>query len=309
MLSGRSLHLRLPATSANLGPGFDTAGLAMELWLEIEAEEAASETIEASGRDVDAVRRLDGNLILDTYRQLAAHGPALRLRIRNDIPLGMGCGSSAAALLAGVLLANHFGELGLTPDEVLNEACRREGHPDNVAACFHGGFTVSSIEPDGRVVAASFGGKLDWQLVLVMPTEGLSTAVARNLLPERYPRAEAVANVQATAMLVAAFALGRLDLLTAGTRDALHQPYRSQVCPLLPQLLPLSGSGGVRSVTLSGAGPAVLLILDPGASLPDVHAAILEATGVPVPELVGTRIARGTQITTRNQEQVTEDTC
>ena len=208
-----------------------------------------------------------------------------------------------------MLLANHFGLLGWTQDQVLNEACRREGHPDNVAACFHGGFTVSSAEPDGRVVTASFGRELDWQLLLVLPPESLSTAVARNLLPDSYSRAQAVSNVQATAMLVAAFAQGRPDLLVAGPRDNLHQPYRSQVCPLLPRLLPLCGSGGVCSVTLSGAGPSVLLILEPATSLQEVKAAVLQAAGAPVPELVVTRIAPGMQVAVGNQAQVTEDTC
>ncbi len=173
----------------------------------------------------------------------------------------MGCGSSAAALLAGVLLANFFGELGWADERVLDEACRREGHPDNVAACYFGGLTASSMR-DGRVTAASFGQGLGWRLLLALPQASLATEKARSLLPDFYSRADVVENIQATALLVSAFALDRPELLAQGTRDRIHQPYRSGACPMLPALAGLGGHEGVCSVTLSGAGPAVLLILD-----------------------------------------------
>jgi homoserine kinase len=273
-----SLRLKLPATSANLGPGFDALGLAMRLYLEIEAVVAPHMHIVAGGRDAAQVGSLERNLMLKTFRDLAPHAPALHLSVRNEIPLGMGCGSSAAALLAGVTLANHFGELGMTSAAVLAEACRREGHPDNVAACFYGGLTASAMV-DGRVTAASFGEALDWRLLIALPGEGLATSQARAMLPDTYSRADAVANVQATALLVSAFALARPDLLAAGTRDRIHQPYRSAACPLLPRLLPLAGNGGVFSVTLSGAGPSVLLICDPAAHSAALIQKIREAAG------------------------------
>jgi homoserine kinase len=284
----RSIRLKLPATSANLGPGFDALGLAMRLYLEIEAREAAEFCIRASGRDAALVGSLERNLMLETYRQLAPHGPALDLTIVNGIPLGMGCGSSAAALLAGVFLANHFGELGMVPEEIVAEACRREGHPDNVAACFYGGLTASSME-DGQVTAASFGADLPWRLLLALPGEGLATSEARALLPDFYTRADAVVNIQATALLVSAFALDRPELLLAGTRDRVHQPYRSVACPLLLRLLPLAGKEGVFSVTLSGAGPSVLLIV--GADRTATIAAICAAAGDPGLEVLETGIA------------------
>ncbi len=253
------LHLRLPATSANLGPGFDALGLAMRLYLNVEAHEAAETTIHATGRNPELVAALERNLILTTYRDLAPDAPNLHLAIHNEIPLGMGCGSSAAALLAGVHLANHFGRLCLTPQQVLEEACAREGHPDNVAACFHGGMTVSSME--GReVTTATFGHDLNWRLLLALPNTSLATEKARALLPETYSRADAVANIQSTALLVSAFAQDRPELLAAATRDRLHQPYRGTACPLLPALLPLAGTPDFYAVTLSGAGPSVLLI-------------------------------------------------
>ncbi|MGI4830972.1 MAG: homoserine kinase [Janthinobacterium lividum] len=302
------LHLRLPATSANLGPGFDAAGLAMELWLEISAEPAKQDALLATGRNADLVGSLRKNLILQTYHALAPEGPPLRLILKNDIPLGMGCGSSAAALLAGVVLANEFGGLAWTPLQVLEEACRREGHPDNVAACFHGGFTVSLIAPNGTVEAASFAADSGWRLLLAMPTESLSTSVARALLPDQYSRQDAVRNVQGTALLVAAFAQGRGELLQSATEDFLHQPYRRQVCPLLPRLLPLSGVDGVYSVTLSGAGPSVLLICGAEVNMADVRTRVEELAKDLAPELVEIRIASGMQVSRIGSPQVTEDT-
>jgi len=286
-------RLKLPATSANLGPGFDALGLAMKLYLEIEALPAPAMHLVAGGRDAALVGSLERNLMLDTYRELAPHGPALHLAIRNGIPLGMGCGSSAAALLAGVFLANHFGELGMSPEERMAEACRREGHPDNVAACFFGGLTASAME-DGRVTAASFGAGLDWRLLIALPGEGLATTKARALLPAMYSRADAVVNVQATALLVSAFALNRPELLLAGTQDRLHQPYRSLACPLFPLLHPLAGTGGVHSVTLSGAGPSVLLIVSGTVDQAAVINRIRASAGDPVLEVLETGISVGT---------------
>lgn len=287
-----SLHLRLPATSANLGPGFDALGLAMSLYLDVEASAAPAFSIEATGRDARLVGSLSHNLIVDTYRDLVADGRPLRLRVHNEIPLGMGCGSSAAALLAGVMLASHFGELKLTPQAMLEEACRREGHPDNVAACFRGGLTVSSALK-GEVTTATLGTELPWRLLLAVPRDSLATAEARALLPDHYARAEVVGNIQASTLLVAAFALERADLLQAGTRDFVHQPFRSRACPLLAALLPLAGHAGIYSVTLSGAGPSVLLICDAHVGLEVILDAVRGAASDPDLEILEARIAPG----------------
>ena len=281
----KAVKLRLPATSANLGPGFDALGLAFSLWLEIEAEESQEFSLRAVGRDAALVGSLERNLMIDTYRNLVPDGPALSLRVTNGIPLGMGCGSSAAALLAGVLLANFFGELGWSGPQVLDEACRREGHPDNVAACYFGGLTASSMQ-GGEVTAATFGESLDWRLLLALPHASLATEKARSLLPDFYSRADVVDNIQSTALLVAAFALDRPELLRVGTRDAVHQPYRSEACPLLPALAGLVGEDGVCSVTLSGAGPAVLLILDRAANEDVVRAKVSAAGGALLREIL-----------------------
>jgi homoserine kinase len=295
------ITLRLPATSANLGPGFDTAGLAMALTLTIDAQASPDAdgpplTIEATGRNADRVSRTGNNLIFETYREVLSRAGQtavpLQLRVHNEIPLGMGCGSSAAALLGGVLLANHFGRLGWDLQACIDEASRREGHPDNVAACALGYMTLSAVA-GGSVTTATCGQNLMWKLLLALPAGSLATERARALLPIAYTRADAVGNVQRTALLVAAFALNRGDLLHLAMQDRLHQPYRLEACPLLPLLLPLAGAEGVLGVALSGAGPGVLLIADATADTGVICDRIRSAADDPGLEIIETRIAAG----------------
>jgi homoserine kinase len=281
------LKLKLPATSANLGPGFDALGLAMDFALHVDARESEVFTIHATGHNAAQCGDVADSLVLETYKSvLNGQGidpSPLHLDLHNEIPLGMGCGSSAAALVAGVALASHFGGLRWTREQVLTEASLREGHPDNVAACVLGGLTVSSMETpgDGPVVidALSITPAVSWPLLVVMPDASLSTKKARALLPESYSKADAIANVQRVAMLTASFAQGRGDLLVRAMDDRMHQPYRSGACPLLPRLLPLAGRDGVLGVALSGAGPSVLLILKNGSVVEDVNISIRRLLG------------------------------
>ncbi len=286
-----ALHLKLPATSANLGPGFDALGLAMDFALHIDARESDRYSIAATGRNAARIEDASTSLVLQTYRSvLAGQGidpTPLHLDLHNEIPLGMGCGSSAAALTAGVALAAHFGNLRWTRDQILREASIREGHPDNVAACVLGGLTVSSMSQaeEGPVIvdALSIHPPTAWPLLVVMPESALSTKKARALLPDHYSKADAIANVQAVAMLTAAFSQGRGDLLARAMADRLHQPYRSAVCPVLPRLMPLAGHDGVLGVALSGAGPSVLLILRDHAQIDATKEAITSALDAEAP--------------------------
>jgi homoserine kinase len=282
-------RLRLPATSANLGPGFDAVAVALDFYLEIEAEPAAEFSIAATGRDWERCARLDDNLILEIYKGLlASHGKPivpLAIRMENGIPLGMGCGSSAAGRLAAVALAVHFGQLGWSSERILEEACVLEGHPDNAAACWLGGFVTAAFE-DRTVHVARVEPPAAWRAIVVLPAEPLATSKARALLPESYSRADAVANIQSVAMLGLAFEQGRGDLLRIAMRDRIHQPYRAPVCVLLPRLLPLAGNHGILGAALSGAGPAMLVIVSEE-SVAEASAAILGAvTGLPEPELL-----------------------
>ena len=299
----RGVRLSLPATSANLGPGFDAVGLALSMRLTIEAQVASSFQIEATGRDAALCGALERNLILDTYRDVLAQTGGkelpLRLKLHNEIPLGMGCGSSAAALLAGVALADHFGGLHMGDEGIVAEASRREGHPDNVAACWYGGFTVSAQEGDA-VKVATFGLDLEttggWEMLLAVQATSFATEKARALLPESYSRADAIFNVQRASLLVAAFAQGRLDLLKTAMQDKMHQPYRGKACPLLERLLPLMADSEVAGVALSGAGPSVLVFLGDGTTLLEAETRVQGLVDSEV-ELLPVRIAPGVERT------------
>ncbi len=151
-----------------------------------------------------------------------------------------------------------------------------EGHPDNVAACWHGGLTVAAGAEEPLAIV-SIPPPPHWRAFLVLPETPVATAKARSMVPQSYVRQDVVSSVQNVALLTAAFALDRADLMQLATRDRLHQPYRGQLCPLLPALLPLAGSHGVMSVTLSGAGPAVMLLTqEPHAADENLKEAILE---------------------------------
>jgi homoserine kinase len=255
--------------------------------LTVEAHVAATFDIQTTGRNADLCAVLDQNLILDTYRDvLARHSKPilpLHLKLHNEIPLGMGCGSSAAALLAGVALADHFGDLHLTDTQIVAEASRLEGHPDNVAACWFGGFTVSAMSDD-TVQTATFPGDPAWQLLLALPATSLSTKTARALLPDSYSKADAIFNVQ------------RSSLLATAMQDRLHQPYRTDACPLLKALLPLAAEPEIAGVALSGAGPSVLLILAADTTLLAAETGLATLLGDSV-ELIPLRIASGAERT------------
>lgn len=284
------ISLKLPATSANLGPGFDALALALTLYLEVNAAPASGYSIQASGRDVDVCSALERNLLLYTYKRIleqqGASETPLALEVRNGIPLGMGCGSSAATRLAGVALASHFGKLNWDRDRILTEASRLEGHPDNTAACWLGGLTVACWRGED-VEAVSLAPRVPWQALVAMPQTPLATTLSRKVVPTTFSRADAVANLQRVALLTAAFATGRGELLATATEDRMHQPYRAEVCPLLKKLLPLSGKDGILSVTLSGAGPSVLLLVESGERIASAKAAVLEHAGDESVEMIG----------------------
>ena len=260
-------QISLPATSANLGPAFDAAALAFDLYLKLEAQPATDYSIRATGRDSDICGNLENHLIVNTYREvLLAEGQQpspLALKIHNDIPIGKGCGSSAAARLAGIALANHYAKLGWSDARIIGEASRREHHPDNASACWMGGLTVARMCGEGEAQVVRIRPKGKWPLLLAVPGEALSTEEARRVLPAQYSRADAVVNIQNSMLLLAAFTQGRADLLSAALEDRIHQPYRASLCPLLPALQELAGTPDIVGAVLSGAGPSVLVFLDP----------------------------------------------
>lgn len=277
------IDMRLPASSANLGPAFDSAAMALDLYLHVRAEAAATFSVTARGRDAAICGTVEHNLILDTYSEvLAREGaecPPLALAIDNQIPIGKGCGSSSAARLAGIALAVHFGRLPWDDERIFDEAVRLEGHADNAAACWLGGLVI--VQSNGnkqnmRAQATRVDVAREWPMLLVMPRDSLSTGRSRALVPALYGREVVVANLQSAMTLVAAYVLGRDELFRTAQHDALHQPYRAKVCPLLPCLQPLAGSAGILAVTLSGAGSSVLLTLRTNAQQQEVRGAVSE---------------------------------
>jgi len=259
-------QLNLPATSANLGPAFDTAALALNLLLRIRAVRAKEFAIAAKGRDREICGQLENHLILTTYREIlqAEVKPIvpLSLEIKNEFPIGKGCGSSAAARLAGAALAVHFGKLRWSSDRIVGEAARRERHSDNAAACWMGGVTVSRIVGSGEAQVARFLPKGKWPLLLAIPDERLSTEKAREVLPRHYSRHDVVSNIQHSMLLLAALFQGDRKLLASALNDRIHEPYRAPLCPLLPALRDFPKEKGILGAVLSGAGPSVLIFLD-----------------------------------------------
>ena len=269
--SSMRFRMFLPATSANLGPAFDAAALAFDFGLRIEAAPAAEFSIDARGRNAEQCGKMPGNLIVDTYsRLLEREGipvTPLAIRLDNEIPLGMGCGSSAAAVLASTAMAAWFGGLEWDGEGIVSEASACEGHPDNVAACWHGGVVLArtpSVAQKDRVPSVSvlpIPLAVEWPLLLAIPENPLATSEARRVLPRLYSRVDLIHNVQSAMLLVLAFSQGRGEWLGEALSDRVHHPYRAQLCPLLPALSALSGAKGINGVALSGAGPSVLMFL------------------------------------------------
>ncbi len=272
-----SLKLALPATSANLGPAFDTAALALGLFLKIRAHVSDQFSITARGRDADLCAQLENHLILTTYSEILQRESKriqpLALHIENEIPIGKGCGSSAAARLAGIALAVHFGVAGIAlavhfgalrwdDARIVGEASWREHHPDNAAACWYGGLAIARMSGEAEAQVATIVPKGKWPLLLAVPDQALSTEQSRRVFPEQYSRADAVVNIQNSMLLLAAFVQGRRDLLASSLEDRIHQPYRAPLCPLLPALQELTGQAGILGSALSGAGPSMLIFLD-----------------------------------------------
>ncbi len=237
--------VRVPASSANLGPGFDAFACALSVHMELEVEETGRFGVETDLR----IARDHRNLAVRGFARLA--DPArFTFRIRSDIPLSGGLGTSAAAYVAGLMAADHVFELDA---DLLAHATELEGHPDNVAAALRGGFTICA---DGEV--ARFDAPAGLEAVLVVPRTAVRTKAARAALPAQVPLADAAFNTAHGALLVLGLATGDLDLVSRGLADRLHQPYRASLYPRSAELMDRARELGALGATISGAGPTVL---------------------------------------------------
>ncbi len=254
-MTARHRLVRVPASSANLGPGYDAMAAAMALHLELEVEEAGEFSFDAGGLDVSTGR---DNLIVRAFESLRpADGIAFRLR--SEIPLARGLGSSAAAIVAGLYAADHLYELALSKEEMLARARAIEGHPDNVAAAIYGGFVICGIGADGVQTAARFDPPEGLEGIVVIPSEEVSTRLAREAIPDEIPLHDAVANVSAAAMLVLGLRSADLDLLARGLFDRIHQDRRRNLYPRSMEIVDSARELGALGATISGAGPTVLV--------------------------------------------------
>ncbi len=251
--------VRVPASSANLGPGYDSMAAAVSLHLEVEVEEAGEFALDPGGLAVTTGR---DNLIVRAFETLHP-ADGIAFRVRSEIPLARGLGSSAAAIVAGLFAADHLFELALSKEEMLARATELEGHPDNVAAAIYGGFVVCGPgEPAARggdPFAARFDPPEGLEGIVVIPPEEVSTRRAREAIPAELPLEDAVANVSAAALLVLGLRSADLDLVGRGLHDRIHQPRRRELYPRSMELVDSAGELGALGATISGAGPTVLV--------------------------------------------------
>jgi len=269
----RSVVVRVPATSANLGPGFDTLGLALSLYddLVVTSLPEPGLDIQAEGEGADEIPRDESNLLVRAmayaFEAVDRPVPGLRLRARNTIPHGRGLGSSGAAVVAGILAVKGLleGDVEIGPDTMLRLATELEGHPDNVAPALFGGLTIAWMDeamPQHKKLLVHRG----VSPVVFVPSFTMSTSVARSLQPLQVPREDAVFNLSRSALLIAALTQSP-ELLLAATEDKLHQNYRAQAMPETDRLVRALREHGFAAV-VSGAGPSVLVLADgPGRRL------------------------------------------
>ncbi|HKR14848.1 MAG TPA: homoserine kinase [Pyrinomonadaceae bacterium] len=266
----KTFEVCLPASTSNLGPGFDCFGLALKLYLTVRCTVAkeGAEACRVKTTGAQENRALPHNASNLIYRAMAfAAGregvslPPVDLIVHNEIPLASGLGSSAAAIVAGIKLAGLAGGKELTDQAIENYATEFEGHPDNVTATLFGGFVASCVKQDGTVITTKFIWPTQIRAVVVSPRSQLPTHVARAALPRTISRGDAVHNLQRTAIFISAFAQQRYDLFWEAMRDRIHQPKRESLVPGLAEALALQPMPGLLGVALSGAGPSIVALV------------------------------------------------
>lgn len=278
------ISVRVPATSANLGCAFDCAALALSLYLDIHVTPRCdgAVTIRYRGVTPERVPADETNLIARTMRDTLGSWNKARsfdLEIDNQIPVGVGLGSSAAAIVGSLAACHWLADTALSDEELISLATRLEGHPDNVAAAWHGGFTVA-VEQGERVLAYSCPVPESLQLVVVVPDYAVATEEARAVLPAQYSRVDAIHNLQRAAVLAAQLFSGKPDLHRSFFDDRWHQPHRASLVPGLSDVLSFTHPD-LLGICLSGAGPSILaFIRGDGVAVGEAIRQTLEQKGV-----------------------------
>lgn len=253
------IKIRVPATSANLGSGFDTIGMALSIFNEVCVEESKRLEIEVNGEGADKISKGEDNLVYcafyKVFEKVKKKPEGVKFTLKNEIPLARGLGSSSAAIVAGLVAANVCLGFPLSPEELLKLAVALEGHPDNVAAALFGGVTICTQHPELRCVKLPIP---DLDVVLAIPDFEVKTSEARKILPKKIPFEDAKTNIASVAFLVTALFTEQYELLRIGMQDRVHQPYRSKLVPGFYEILECARQAGALGVALSGSGSTII---------------------------------------------------
>jgi homoserine kinase len=261
----RKITAKAPATTANLGPGYDVFGMALELHNEFEVVEGGEEklVIEVEGDDGSEIPRDERNLLYRAislcYEKAGKDIPHLGIKIKNHIPVTRGLGSSATASLAGVMIAHRLLNDAISEHECLNMAVDMEGHPDNLMAAYMGGIVINYNE-DGNHHAIRIFPARPLEIALAIPETRISTSYAREILPPQYPVADVVTNLRNLALLISSLHTGRYELMKLALDDRLHQPYRAKLLPGFYEALDAARKAGAWGAALSGSGSAIIAL-------------------------------------------------
>lgn len=257
-----AFSVAVPASSANLGPGFDAIGLALDLWVRATVQPSLGFSIAfKAGRYVPTNAGFENEILRGFDRVMHGARPNVSLTIANDIPLGKGLGASAAGAVLGLTVAAELSAARPTKAQLARDACELEGHPDNALPALLGGIIVAAMPENADPVFLRFEAPPGLEVVAVVPHIVLPTAAARALLPAHYERADVVFNLQRAALLAGALASGRLEGLRTATGDRVHQPYRAPLVPGFAEMLGFE-LPGLLALALSGAGPGVIAFVD-----------------------------------------------
>ena len=266
-----TIRIAAPATTANLGPGYDCLGMALDIWNTVEVEplpDGATPSVNVSGEGAGELEAGPGNLVYRSmeflYRELGRSMPPLRVHCENDIPLARGLGSSAAAIAGGLAAANALSGSEFAPRDLLEMAATIEGHPDNVAAAVMGGLqlvvTIAHDTGESTLYTVPVSVPAELHAVVFIPETRIATADARAVLPQQLSVADAVHNMARVALLVAGMATNHPEYLAIATQDKLHQPYRQPLFPAMKLLMKAAMDAGALGAFLSGSGSTVLAL-------------------------------------------------
>ena len=262
-MTSNSVTVRAPATSANLGPGFDCIGIALDIWNELTLTRGKF-SVSVVGEGANMVPLDDRNLVVTgveaVFNYIGEPVPGLQYECTNRVPFGRGMGSSSAAIVIGLVAGSAISGADLSKEELTVLAADMEGHPDNVAPAIYGGCTIGVRNGDDGWVVDRVSVPEDLNAVLFVPDMLTNTNESRGRLPDQISRTDAVFNIGRSALLVNALSTGRLELLKYATDDRLHQPQRTQAFKPMPHLIKAALNGGAHGAFLSGAGPSVLAL-------------------------------------------------